>query len=98
MATNLIPASKATPCPVCQGTHKCSTTADGLILCGRTADPAPGFDHLGPCKDPTWHLFRPAAAGVLWNAMVRLDENRAATSTAGTIRRTGQPPHVARMR
>ena len=53
-------ASKAAPCAVCAGTSKCSVTADGLILCGRSAGPLPGFDHLGACKDPTWHQYRAA--------------------------------------
>ncbi|MCU0706370.1 MAG: AAA family ATPase [Fimbriiglobus sp.] len=54
----LIPASKARPCPVCQGDHKCSTTADGLILCGRNDGPVVGFRHFGASADPTWHLYR----------------------------------------
>jgi hypothetical protein len=52
-------ASKANPCPVCGGDHKCSTTADGLILCGRSEGPVPGFDYLGRCdKDPQWGKYR----------------------------------------
>ncbi len=50
--------SKARPCPVCQGSHKCSLTDDGLILCGREHAGKPGFRHLGPAEDPTWHLYR----------------------------------------
>ncbi len=57
-AGKLIPASKARPCPVCDGDHKCSTTPDGLILCGRNDGPVPGFRHLGASADPTWHLYR----------------------------------------
>ena len=59
--SGLKPVSKARPCPVCGGDHKCSTTADGLICCGRTDQPVDGFRHLGPAPaDPTWHLFRRA--------------------------------------
>ena len=51
--------SASRPCPVCSGTHKCSVTDDGLILCGRELGPVTGFRHLGPSDDPTWHLYRP---------------------------------------
>lgn len=56
--SKLIPVSKAHPCPVCQGDHKCSTSADGLILCGRKDGPQDGFKHIGPCADPTWTMYR----------------------------------------
>ncbi len=51
--------SAARPCPVCGGSHKCSLTDDGLILCGRERAAVPGFRDLGPGGDPTWHLYRP---------------------------------------
>ncbi len=50
--------SKARPCPVCAGSHKCSLTDDGLILCGRSRADVAGFRHLGASDDPTWHLYR----------------------------------------
>ena len=47
------PVAKANPCSVCQGDHKCSRGADGLLVCGRRSDAQPGIVHLGPAKDPT---------------------------------------------
>lgn len=58
LTSKLIPVSKAHPCPVCQGDHKCSTSPDGLILCGRKDGPQDGFKHIGPCKDPAWTMYR----------------------------------------
>jgi hypothetical protein len=57
--SKLVRASRSHPCPVCGGDHKCSATPDGLILCGRADGPVAGFAHLGPARDPTWHLYRP---------------------------------------
>ncbi len=52
-------ASKAHPCPVCGGDHKCSRTADGLFVCGRATGPVPGYAYLGQSeKDPQWGLYR----------------------------------------
>ena len=46
-------------CLVCGGDHKCSTGADGLIICGRRKGPVDGFDCLGPAKnDPEFCLYR----------------------------------------
>jgi hypothetical protein len=57
--TDLRSVTRDRPCPVCDGDHKCSVGADGLILCGRRDGPVPGFRHLGPAQpDPQWHLFR----------------------------------------
>lgn len=57
----LTPVSPKSPCPVCNGTHKCSVGNAGLIVCGRTSDPAEGFRHLGPSKkDSQFHLYRRA--------------------------------------
>jgi hypothetical protein len=51
--------TKANPCPVCEGDHKCSVGDGGLILCGRRDGPVPGFRHLGPADgDPQFHLYR----------------------------------------
>ncbi|MBA4062992.1 MAG: hypothetical protein C0501_04655 [Isosphaera sp.] len=51
--------SKAAPCAVCGGDHKCSRGDSGLIICGRRDGPVPGFRHLGAAKgDPQFHLFR----------------------------------------
>jgi hypothetical protein len=58
--SKLVPVSKAAPCPVCGGDHKCGTTAAGLVLCGRRDGDVPGFRRLGPCKDPTWTKYSPA--------------------------------------
>ena len=59
MNAPLVRATTAAPCPVCNGDHKCSRTADGLLLCGRQAGAVPGFTCLGPCeKDPQWTLYR----------------------------------------
>lgn len=57
------PATAERPCPVCAGTHKCGSTADGLVLCGRKTDRQPGFRHLGGADDPTWQLYRPEGNG-----------------------------------
>jgi replicative DNA helicase len=47
------------PCPVCNGDHKCSVGADGLILCGRSNDKVDGFAHLGQAKnDPQFGQYR----------------------------------------
>jgi hypothetical protein len=59
MKTNLRPVSKARSCPVCGKGHKCSTGADGLIICGRQSGDVSGFVHLGPARgDPQFHLYR----------------------------------------
>lgn len=42
--------TKARPCEICQGDHKCSRGHDGFILCGRTSGPVPGFVYLGQAK------------------------------------------------
>ena len=34
--TKLFAVRPSRPCPVCGGDHKCSTGADGLIICGRS--------------------------------------------------------------
>src|SRR5262245_35813545 len=57
--TKLKGVSRARPCPVCGGDHKCSVGTDGVILCGRRQGPRPGFVDLGPCQgDPTWNIYR----------------------------------------
>src|SRR4051812_8815636 len=51
--------SKARPCEVCGGDHKCSYTEDGLIFCGRCTGPQPGFINLGPARGGgPWNLYR----------------------------------------
>lgn len=62
-SSRLRAVSRGHPCEVCGGDHKCSTSADGLLLCGRRDGPVDGFRHLGPAKDPTWHLYRAADDG-----------------------------------
>jgi hypothetical protein len=57
--TKLFPVCPSQPCPVCNGDHKCSTGADGLILCGRTTGHVDGFEYFGPAKkDPEFALYR----------------------------------------
>jgi hypothetical protein len=46
------------PCLVCGGDHKCSFTAEGLLLCGRLSGEQTGFKLLGPAKNPTWTMYR----------------------------------------
>jgi phage/plasmid primase-like uncharacterized protein len=65
--TKLIAVSRAAPCPVCGGNHKCSRSDDGLLLCGRRTGPQPGFVHLGAAKDEVWHLYRAADDPALLN-------------------------------
>lgn len=55
----LTPVSKAHPCRVCGGDHKCSTGDGGLLICGRRSGDVVGFTHLGESKDPQFHLYRP---------------------------------------
>ena len=57
--TRLRPVSRARPCEVCGGDHKCSRGEDGLLVCGRPPGEVPGFRYLGPCKgDPQFGLYR----------------------------------------
>jgi hypothetical protein len=52
--------SKARPCQVCGGDHKCSRGEDGLIMCGRPPDLVPpGYIYLGRAKgDGQFALYR----------------------------------------
>ena len=52
------PVTKSKPCQVCGADHKCSRKSDGLMMCGRMTGDVPGFFHIGPAKDSTWHLYR----------------------------------------
>jgi hypothetical protein len=81
--TKLSAVSRSRPCPVCDGNHKCSRGSDGLILCGRRSGAQPGFVHLGPAKDDTWHLYRTE------NDPVLVDRERLRTPVPKT------PPPVA---
>jgi replicative DNA helicase len=57
--TKLCAVSPSRPCPVCNGDHKCSTGADGLVICGRSKGHVDGFEYLGPAKkDPEFALYR----------------------------------------
>src|SRR6516225_3510635 len=57
--TRLHAVSRARPCEVCGGDHKCSRGEDGLLVCGRPPGEVPGFRYLGPCKgDPQFGLYR----------------------------------------
>ena len=59
--SKFIAVTKAHPCPVCEGDHKCSYTADGLFLCGRMSGEQPGFNCLGPSQNPIWTMYRESA-------------------------------------
>ena len=53
------PVTRAHPCVLCGGTHKCGWTDDGLIFCGRRSGEQPGFRWLGLCRrNPIWNLYR----------------------------------------
>jgi hypothetical protein len=58
--TKLRPVTRASPCAVCGGNHKCSRGDDGVIMCGRPPEVAPfGFVDLGPAeKDSQFRLYR----------------------------------------
>jgi hypothetical protein len=57
--TRLKEVNRANPCPVCEGIHKCSIGEDGLIVCGRSDGPVPGFVFLGKAKnDEQFTLYR----------------------------------------
>jgi hypothetical protein len=57
--TKLKEVSRAYPCEVCGGDHKCSRGEDGLMLCGRRSGPQPGFVYLGQsAADPQWGMYR----------------------------------------
>src|SRR6516165_5751402 len=57
--SHLKPVTKAKPCPVCEGDHKCSVGDDGLIICGRCSGDAVSFVCLGPAKgDEQFTLYR----------------------------------------
>ena len=59
--SKFIAVTKAHLCPVCEGDHKCSFTADGLFLCGRMSGEQPGFNCLGPSQNPIWTMYRESA-------------------------------------
>src|SRR5262245_45659986 len=51
--------TRSSPCPVCEGGHKCSVGEDGFLICGRRSGPQPGFVHLGHHQtDTQWHYYR----------------------------------------
>jgi len=51
--------SKAHPCEVCGGDHKCGRGNGGLLICGRANGPNDGFKCLGPSKnDSQFTLYR----------------------------------------
>jgi hypothetical protein len=58
--TNLKSVTRAEPCVICGGAHKCSRGDDGLIICGRPPEVTrAGFVFLGPCKgDEQFALYR----------------------------------------
>jgi hypothetical protein len=59
MKANLKPVTKAHPCRVCQGDHKCSVGEDGLIMCGRCYEKVAGFVLMGKAEgDEQFSLYR----------------------------------------
>jgi putative DNA primase/helicase len=57
--TKLKTVSRANPCPVCGGDHKCARGEDGLLVCGREGGDVAGFIRLKPAeKDPQFTLYR----------------------------------------
>ncbi len=53
--------TRASPCEICEGAHKCSRGKDGLIMCGRPRGDVPGFVFLGEAKaDPQFGMYRRA--------------------------------------
>jgi hypothetical protein len=59
--TKLIAVSRAKPCAICGGDHKCSRGEDGLLLCGRppSLEQLPGFRFIGRASnDPQFALYR----------------------------------------
>lgn len=57
-ATKRKPVSKASPCPICGGNHKCSIGDDASIFCGRTHEDTPGFKRCGKTSCGLWSIFR----------------------------------------
>jgi hypothetical protein len=53
-------ASRARPCPVCGGDHKCSVGSGGFLLCGRRTGAVAGFVFLGRTTDGVWGEYRRA--------------------------------------
>jgi hypothetical protein len=51
-------SSNANPCPVCQGTRRCSRTADGLIFCKRQQGHVLGFKLIKIDSTGEWGLYR----------------------------------------
>src|SRR5688572_12042666 len=57
--TALRAATRAKPCELCGGDHKCSRGEDGLLVCGRRHDNIPNYVRIGPCeKDGQFTLYR----------------------------------------
>jgi hypothetical protein len=51
--------NRGNPCVICEGDHKCSAGAHGLIFCGRKSGHFPGFVYLGQAKgDSQFALYR----------------------------------------
>lgn len=57
--TKLKSVSGSRRCEVCDGDHKCSYGADGVIMCGRRRGDQPGFICFGAApNDPQWEIYR----------------------------------------
>ena len=108
--TKLFAVRPSRPCPVCAGTHKCSTGADGLVICGRSKGPVDGFESLGPAKnDPEFFLYRAKATSParLTSRRARTMKARPSTGDNGPSRISSlgtesdeyrrAPPHLARV-
>lgn len=86
--------SKANPCPVCQGDHKCSLTEDGLIFCGRMTGDTDTHKCFGPSrKDSQWSVYR--VRNTQWNRKMTATKPRAKkpdTDWAAWAKRRAYPP------
>ena len=59
MKTAFKPVTKAHPCAVCQGDHKCSRGDDGLLMCGRSSGEVVGFVCMGKANgDEQFSMYR----------------------------------------
>lgn len=96
--------TKAHPCPVCEGDHKCSVGDAGLILCGRREGKVSGFRHYGPSNgDPQFHVYRrgddpPApVVGVPPKSNTPRDWNKLARTYAGRFDADARTELAARL-
>ncbi|MBL8800277.1 MAG: AAA family ATPase [Planctomycetia bacterium] len=59
MTSGVRSVSRAQPCAICEATHGCSRTADGLLMCRRRTGPQTGFVYLNQSRgDSAYALYR----------------------------------------